>query len=111
VQFPSWIYKLGLIGGFGFLYQNLIKPMFLHFRKKYLQRHDEPIWQVLITPNMKLDHWTGDKACYSRTEEIPYPMQDIADKTNRSVPSVRASLQRFKERGEAKEKPNGWQRT
>ena len=93
------------------MFQNLVKPMFSYFRKKHLQRHDSPVWDVLITPNMKLEHWTGDTACYSRTEEVPYPIKDIAEKTKRSPDSVLASLQRFKARGEVKEKPGGWQRT
>jgi len=114
VSIPAWLYKLGAIGGFGgfvFLFQNLFKPMFSYFKEKHLGQHDKPVWDVLITPNMKLEHWTGGKACYSKTEEIPYTIQEIAEKTKRPESSVLASLKRFKKRGDVKELPSGWQRT
>jgi len=67
--------------------------------------HDQPVFQVLLVPKMKPEGTYGDKVHYSRTEEVPYSLQEIAGKVRRHAGSVLISLHRLEERGKQKRCP------
>ena len=114
MHIPSWLYKLGAIGGFGgfaFLFQQVLKPLLSSFIDQRFRRHDQPVWDILIKPNMKLEHWSGGIPSYSRTEEIPYSIDHLAKTVGRSTSSIQATVHRLEKRGKVKERDGGWQRT
>jgi predicted Rossmann fold nucleotide-binding protein DprA/Smf involved in DNA uptake len=117
VSIPSWIYKVGAIAGFAgfaFAYKQVIQPMFTLLWNKNREAHDQPVWDILKRPNMKVQYWSGGRGIktpfYSEKEEIPYPVDYLAKQLQRSSASVLASLQRLEKRGKVAEHEDGWLR-
>lgn len=108
MSIPAWIYKLGSLSGFGFLYQ-LLKPVFSTFINRRLEAHDQSVWDVLKHPKMKAEGTQGDVPFYGSTE-VPYSIEELAAKVKRSTRSVRGSCRRLERRGRVKELVGGWQR-
>jgi predicted Rossmann fold nucleotide-binding protein DprA/Smf involved in DNA uptake len=63
-----------------------------------------------MVPKMKFEGTSGDKPMYSKTEEAPYSVEEIATKVKRSTSSVLTSLYRLEGRNKAKEVAGGWMR-
>jgi predicted Rossmann fold nucleotide-binding protein DprA/Smf involved in DNA uptake len=108
---PAWAYKtLAAIGGFGFIFQQAIKPMLLYVKDVLCKRHDQPVWEVIKQPKPKLAGWQGDKPFYEANAEAPYSTKELSEKVGRSNHSVLNSLSRLEKRGKVKELHGGWQR-
>jgi hypothetical protein len=108
-RIPEWAYRaLAALGGFGFLFQQLIMPMLKSLATRLWNRHDARVWEILRQPNPKPEHITGGKTYYRG--EIPYPVELVIEKAARSKRSVLASLHRLERLGKVKDVHGGWQR-
>lgn len=72
--------------------------------------YDEPIWEILRQPKHKVTHISGGVSVRSFSEEIPYPLEEVAKQVGRCKVFVRLSLKRLEKRGKVKDVHGGWQR-
>lgn len=97
------------MGGVGVLLREVIKPLLISITDTFLQRHDAPIWDVIRTPQFKVEHVAGGRP-FRGTDEIPYSVEELAKTVRRSERSVLSSVLRLEKRGKVKEVGVGWQR-
>jgi hypothetical protein len=108
---PTWLYHtLAAIGGFGFLFQQVLKPMLISAINRYHERHDEAVWQIVKQRKRKIIGTQGDKPMFSQTQEVGYSVEEIAKDLNRALRSVRASFGRLEKRGRVIDTSEGWRR-
>lgn len=92
----------------------MAKPLIKSFWDKNRAAHDQPILNILLNPKMKIEHWSGGIGTgvpsYSKTEELPYSIVELTEKSNRSTDSIQASIGRLEKRGKIAERSGGWQR-
>jgi predicted Rossmann fold nucleotide-binding protein DprA/Smf involved in DNA uptake len=107
---PAWIIKaLAAIGGWN-LFEKLIVPMLKLAYQKITARHDEPVWIVVRQPKYK-QFPSSQNWVVTPEVELPYTVQEIANRTGRSESSVTSSLKRLEKRGKVKDVHGGWKRT
>ena len=105
-----WFYKLlAAVGGIGVILREVAKPLILSLTEKYFVGHDQPVWNLLLSPKFK-EHYFSETLTFATEEEIPYSVEELAEKTKRARRSVIASLHRLEKRGKVKEVAGGWQR-
>jgi hypothetical protein len=107
---PAWVQTVAAIGGFGFIFKEILKPMFTSLRELFLNRHDAPVWAIVREPRFKVHHTQGDRKFFDYNVELPYSVKEVADKTHRSESSILGSLKRLETRGKVKDIHGGWQR-
>jgi predicted Rossmann fold nucleotide-binding protein DprA/Smf involved in DNA uptake len=109
--FPSWAVELlATIGGFGFIFQEGIKPLLKFLKAQWQERRDEPIWVILKQPKFKPTHISGFQQRHDPNAELPYSQEEISKQVGRSNSSIRRSLSHLEKRGKVKEVSGGWQR-
>lgn len=76
---PSWVWQaLAAIGGFGFIFQQILKPMAAHYMRALLERYDQPVWEIIKQPKYKPHYLTAGKQVYMNVE-IPHQLEDPGD--------------------------------
>ena len=90
--------------------------MFTSLARRIFDRHDAPVWAVVREPKYKVrpeNHGNrpqpGGKV-FDYNTELPYSLNEVADKANRSERSIVGSLRRLEKRGKVKDVHGGWQR-